>query len=103
MQSLASVGVIPFSSAAYVLFGTNIGTCITAVLASIGTNRNARRATLIHLMFNVIGTTLFTMFVLLLPITQLIEGLITNPMGQIAAMHTSFNIGTTVVLLPLGN
>ena len=102
VQSLANAGVIPFASAAFVLFGTNIGTCITAVLASIGTNRNARRATLIHLMFNVIGTAVFTLIVLMLPITELIQSMISNPMGQIAAMHTSFNIGTTVLLLPLG-
>ena len=103
VQSLANAGVIPFASAAFVLFGTNIGTCITAVLASIGTNRNARRATLIHLMFNVIGTVLFTTIVLTLPITALIESLVPSAMGQIAAMHTSFNIGTTILLLPLGN
>jgi len=102
VQSLANAGVIPFASAAFVLFGTNIGTCVTAVLASIGTNRNARRATLIHLMFNVIGTVVFTLVVLVLPITELIQSLVTNPMGQIAAMHTTFNIGTTVLLLPLG-
>ena len=102
VQSLSNAGVIPFASAAFVLFGTNIGTCITAVLASIGTSRNARRATLIHLMFNVIGTAVFTLIVLMLPITELIQSLISNPMGQIAAMHTSFNIGTTVLLLPLG-
>ena len=102
VQSLSNAGVIPFASAAFVLFGTNIGTCITAVLASIGTSRNARRATLIHLMFNVIGTVIFTLIVLMLPITELIQSLIANPMGQIAAMHTSFNIGTTVLLLPLG-
>ena len=102
VQSLVNAGVIPFASAAFVLFGTNIGTCITAVLASIGTNRNARRATLIHLMFNVIGTAVFTLIVLMFPITELIQSMIANPMGQIAAMHTSFNIGTTVLLLPLG-
>ena len=103
VQSLANAGVIPFASAAFVLFGTNIGTCITAVLASIGTNRNARRATLIHLMFNVIGTAVFTLIVLMFPITELIQSMIANPMGQVAAMHTAFNIGTTVLLLPLGN
>ena len=102
VQSLANAGVIPFASAAFVLFGTNIGTCVTAVLASIGTNRNARRATLIHLMFNMIGTVVFTLVVLMLPITELIQSMVSSPMGQIAAMHTTFNIGTTILLLPLG-
>ena len=103
VQTLANADIIPFASAAFVLFGTNIGTCITAVLASIGTNRNARRATIIHLLFNVIGTVVFTTLVLVLPVTNLIESLVSNPMAQIAAMHTSFNIVTTVILLPLGN
>ena len=103
VQTLAAARVIPFSSAAFVLFGTNIGTCITALLASAGTNRNAKRATLIHLLFNVIGTALFTALILVLPITELIETAFQAPKAQIAAMHTSFNIGTTLLLLPLGN
>ena len=103
VQTLAAARVIPFSSAAFVLFGTNIGTCITALLASAGTNRNAKRATLIHLLFNVIGTALFTALILVLPITELIEATFQAPKAQIAAMHTSFNIGTTLLLLPLGN
>ena len=60
LQALALSGVIGLDSAVYVLFGQNIGTCITAVLASIGTSRNAKRTTIIHLMFNVFGTVLFT-------------------------------------------
>ena len=56
LQTLASSGLISLSNAVYVLFGQNIGTCITAVLASIGTGRSAKRTTIIHLMFNIIGT-----------------------------------------------
>ena len=103
LQTLANTGVIPFSSAVYVLFGTNIGTCVTALLSSIGTNRNARRTTIIHLLFNIIGTVVFTILVLVLPVTGLIESLVSGPKAQIAAMHTSFNIVTTIMLLPLGN
>lgn len=103
LQTLSNSGIIPFSSAVFVLFGSNIGTCITAVLAAIGTNRNARRTTIIHLMFNIIGTVVFTAAVMVLPITDLIESLVPGPMAQIAAMHTSFNIITTILLLPLGN
>lgn len=103
LQTLSNSGIIPFSSAVFVLFGSNIGTCITAVLAAIGTSRNARRTTIIHLMFNIIGTVVFTIAVMVLPITDLIESLIPGPMAQIAAMHTSFNIITTILLLPLGN
>lgn len=103
LQTLAVGGLIGFDSAVFVLFGMNIGTCITAVLASIGTNRSARRTTIIHLMFNIIGTTVFTILCMTLPITDWI-GSITpnNPAAQIANMHTTFNIVTTVLLIPFG-
>ena len=103
LQTLADSGILPFGSAVYVLFGTNIGTCITAVLSSMGANRNAKRATVIHLLFNIIGTVLFTLLVGVLPITGLIEALVSGSKAQIAAMHTTFNIVTTCLLLPLGN
>ena len=104
LQALANSGVIGLPSAVYVLFGQNIGTCITAVLASIGTSRNAKRATIIHLMFNVIGTILFTVLCILTPLVGVVQGITpTNPAAQIANMHTIFNIVTTLILLPLGN
>jgi len=68
LQALAMSGVIGLPNAVYVLFGQNIGTCITAVLASIGTTRNAKRTTIIHLMFNIIGTVIFTALFILFPI-----------------------------------
>ena len=67
LQALASTGMIPLSSAVFVLFGQNIGTCITAVLASIGMKVNAKRTTVIHLLFNIIGTVLFTVICLVTP------------------------------------
>lgn len=104
LQALAGSGLIGLSSAVYVLFGQNIGTCITAVLASIGTSRNAKRTTIIHLLFNIIGTILFTTICMLFPLTDLVESITpSNPAAQIANMHTLFNITTTVLLLPLGN
>ncbi len=103
LQTLAAGGIIPFSSAVFVLFGQNIGTCITAVLAAVGANRSAKRTTIIHLMFNIIGTVVFTTLVLLLPVTDWIEALVASPKAQIATMHTTFNIVTTLLLLPLGN
>ena len=100
LQALANSGVIGLPSAVYVLFGQNIGTCITAVLASIGTSRNAKRATIIHLMFNVIGTILFTVLCILTPLVGVVQGITpTNPAAQIANMHTIFNIVTTLILL----
>lgn len=103
LQALAKNGLIPFSSAVFVLFGQNIGTCITAVLAAIGTNRSAKRTTVIHLMFNVIGTLIFTLLCLNLPVTDWIGGLTPgDPSAQIANMHTTFNIVTTILLVPFG-
>ena len=104
LQTLAATGLISFSSAVFVLFGQNIGTCITAVLASIGTNRSAKRTTVIHLMFNIIGTIIFTTLCLTLPVTDWIGSLTPGaPAAQIANMHTTFNIVTTLLLLPFGN
>ena len=103
LQALAATGTIPLSSAVYVLFGQNIGTCITAVLASIGTKVNARRTTVIHLMFNIIGTAIFTVICMVTPYVSLIESLTPgNPVAQIANAHTIFNIVTTLILLPFG-
>ena len=104
LQTLATNGLIAFPSAVFVLFGQNIGTCITAVLASIGTSRSAKRTTIIHLMFNIIGTIVFTTLCLTLPVTDWIEALTPNaPAAQIANMHTTFNIVTTLLLIPFGN
>lgn len=104
LQALAATGTIPLSSAVYVLFGQNIGTCITAVLASIGTKVNARRTTVIHLLFNIIGTTLFTIICMVTPYVALVESITPgDPVAQIANAHTIFNIVTTLILLPFGN
>ena len=103
LQTLAASGLIGLHSAAFILFGQNIGTCITAVLAAIGTSRSAKRTTIIHLLFNVIGTVIFTTLCILTPLTGLIESLLpATPAGQIAALHTTFNIVTTLLLLPFG-
>lgn len=104
LQTLAIGGLIQLDSAVFVLFGQNIGTCITAVLASIGTSRSAKRTTVIHLLFNVIGTTIFTIICILTPLTSLVEALTPDyPASQIANMHTLFNVVTTLLLLPFGN
>ncbi|HJD02747.1 MAG TPA: Na/Pi cotransporter family protein [Candidatus Mediterraneibacter excrementavium] len=103
LQALAATGMIPLSGAVYVLFGQNIGTCITAVLASIGTKVNARRTTIIHLMFNIIGTAIFTVICMVTPYVPFIESLTPgDPVSQIANAHTIFNIVTTLLLLPFG-
>lgn len=103
LQALAMSGLIGLNSAAFVLFGQNIGTCITAALASIGANRNAKRTTLIHFLFNFIGTTVFVAFILVSPFISWVEAFTpSNPAAQIANVHTVFNIVTTLLLLPFG-
>lgn len=103
LQALAASGLIGLPNAVFVLFGQNIGTCITAVLASIGTSRNAKRTTIIHLMFNVIGTTIFTIVCIVSPLTAFVESWTPNNVAaQIANMHTLFNIVTTILLIPFG-
>lgn len=102
LQSLAAGGLIGLDGAVFVLFGQNIGTCITAVLAAIGTSRSAKRTTLIHLMFNIIGTCIFVILTLTTPFVAFMESITADPMAQIANTHTLFNIVTTLILLPFG-
>ena len=103
LQTLASGGLIGLNSAVFVLFGQNIGTCVTALLASVGTGRNAKRTTIIHLAFNIIGTTLFTIVCVVFPLADWVGSWTPgNPEAQIANMHTLFNVVTTILLLPVG-
>lgn len=103
LQALAGSGAIGLNGAAFVLFGQNIGTCITALLASIGTSSNARRTTIIHIMFNVFGTIVFSVLCLLTPVLSVVEGWTPgNAPAQIANLHTMFNVVTTLLLLPVG-
>lgn len=102
LQALASANLIGLHSSIFILFGQNIGTCITALLASIGTNRTARRAAIVHLLFNVIGSGLFIIIALTLPFADWIEQLAGDNLRlQIAMAHIIFNVTTTVILLPL--
>ncbi len=103
LQGLAATGVISLEHAIFVLFGQNIGTCITSALASMGLSRNAKRVTCVHLMFNIIGTLTFTIITLLCPFTDFMVSLTPdNVQAQIANTHVVFNICTTVLLLPFG-
>ena len=103
LQALAASGLIPLHSAAFILFGQNIGTCITAFLASLSANRNAKRTTIVHLLFNVIGTVIFVLLCLATPLISIFGRLTPdNPMAQIANLHILFNVTTTLILLPFG-
>ena len=103
LQALAKSGAITLAQAAFVLFGQNIGTCITALLAAAGASRNAKRATMVHILFNVIGTIIFTVLCLVTPLVSWVAGFTPDKVSnQIANLHTIFNIVTTIMLLPFG-
>ncbi|HDK7165349.1 TPA: Na/Pi cotransporter family protein [Clostridium botulinum] len=97
--ALSSNGVLPLSAALPILFGDNIGTCVTALLASIGASKNARKAALFHLTFNVIGTVIFAFILVpLTPFVRIITNLIPGDVGrQIANAHTMFNLINTFI------
>lgn len=104
LQTLAVAGLVPFNAAVYVIMGQNIGTCITAMLSSIGASRNAKSAAYMHLLFNIIGTVIFSVlsiiyFKMINP--ALGEQLIT--ITEISIVHTSFNVATTIILFPFSN
>ncbi len=102
LQALAASGAISLQSSLFVLFGQNIGSCVTALLAAVGANRTAKRAAIVHLMFNVIGTAIFIIVALTLPLADWIITLAGDNLRlQIAFAHIIFNITTTLVLLPL--
>lgn len=103
LQVVASSAVLTFNAAFPIIMGQNIGTCVTALLSSIGANRNAKRAALIHLYFNIIGTIIFMLGMYAL------QGLIGLPFWyepiravDISIFHSIFNVFTTLLLLPFG-
>ena len=102
LQALAGSGIVTLDSAAFILFGQNIGTCITAFLAALGANRNAKRTTIIHITFNVIGTIIFTILCITTPLIPVLQGMTESAPKQIANLHTMFNVTTTLILLPFG-
>ena len=98
-------GSMEMGSAFFIILGSNIGTCVTALISTIGTNTNAKRAGIIHLLFNVFGTVLFTIFIWIFKknVQQFLELITSKPAMQIAWFHVFFNIITTIILLPLIN
>jgi len=104
LQALAGSGVITLEASLFILFGQNIGTCVTAMMASVGTTHTAKRAAVVHLLFNVLGTIMFVVIALVLPLADWIRALTGDNLRlQIAFSHIVFNVTTTVVLLPLAS
>ncbi|MCT4618878.1 MAG: Na/Pi cotransporter family protein [Marinisporobacter sp.] len=97
--ALASEGLLPIEASLPIIFGTNIGTCVTAMLSSIGANRTAKRAAFIHFMFNILGTLVFMVFFKNITI-HIVKQVTTDAARQLANAHTLFNISNTLLLLP---
>ena len=101
LQALSMTGTISWGMAIPIILGQNIGTCVTALLSGIGTNKNAKRAAMIHLYFNIIGT-VFMMIVYLIARVAIGEATFAQPItiSGIAVVHSTFNIVTTLLLTP---
>lgn len=103
-MAAAGSGAIDLEHAMYIIMGFNIGTCVTALLSSIGTTKMASRAALMHLFFNVIGTLIFTVAAFILPVAHWVELLSPNDVArQLANFHLVFNVVGTLILLPAGD
>ena len=102
LQTIAMGGLIPLSSSIYIIFGQNIGTCITAVMAALSAKRSAKRTTVIHLSFNLIGTAIFMLLIQFVPFVDWMVAITDNPAAQIANTHTIFNVTTSILLIPFG-
>ncbi|MBO5177248.1 MAG: Na/Pi cotransporter family protein [Lachnospiraceae bacterium] len=104
LQALCVTGAVPFGTALPIIMGQNIGTCVTAIISSIGTSKNAKRAAAVHLFFNIIGTAVFMIVFYTINAFMSFEFLNTPAdAAGIATVHSLFNIGATLLLLPFGN
>jgi len=102
LQALSTTGQVTYGAALPIIMGQNIGTCVTALISSVGTNKNAKRAAVVHLLFNVIGTVVW------LTVYCVLNGIFRFPIVStaidqvgIAVIHTSFNVLCTALMLPL--
>lgn len=104
LQSLAAAGLVPFGAAIYIIMGQNIGTCVTAILSSMGAKKNAKTAALMHLLFNIIGTVIFSVIVIVyLAVANPAWEQASINQTQISMIHTIFNIVTTLLLFPVSD
>lgn len=102
LLSLASAGLVPTKAAVFIIMGQNIGTCVTAIMSSVGASKNAKCVGTMHLLFNITGTIIFSIIALIVfakADPSLGEGIIS--MTQISFIHTTFNVGTTIIMIPL--
>lgn len=103
LQALAIKGLVPIEFAVFVLFGQNIGTCVTALLSAAGSKTNSKRAAIIHLLFNALGTVIFVLISLFTPYIDMLKMISDDTVVQISAAHLIFNIVSTLILFPFSN
>lgn len=103
LQALAMQGLIPIDFAVYILLGQNIGTCVTALLSTVGAKTNSKRTAIMHLLFNVFGSILFLLITAFTPYTSLLGRISDSVSVQISAAHIIFNVVSMIVLFPCAN
>ena len=103
LQALALQGLMPLHFASYLVCGINIGSAMPTILASMSARNNAKRASMIYLIYNVVGGILMTLVTMFLPYTQFIERLIPDPMFQVSMVHILFKVISAAILLPCTN
>ena len=104
LQSLSAAGLVPFNAAVYIIMGQNIGTCVTAIMSSIGAKKTAKTAAVMHLLFNIIGTIIFSIIaIVFFKVINPAYGVGFITQTEISAVHTIFNIGTTILLFPVSD
>lgn len=103
LQTLAMNGIVNWRSAIFITLGQNIGTCVTALLSSVGANKTAKRAAVIHLLFNVMGAILFGILMFIIFTLNPIFASSSINSTEISIFHTVFNISNTILLFPFAN
>ncbi|SCJ98061.1 Phosphate transport system protein phoU [uncultured Clostridium sp.] len=101
LVALATAGALDINQALPIIMGCNIGTCVTAMIATVGTNKTAHRAALLHLIFNIVGTIIFLPFIATHLLGNFVSGFTSDVSRQIANSHTIFNVVNTVIMVPL--
>ncbi|MDR2940961.1 MAG: Na/Pi cotransporter family protein [Clostridiales bacterium] len=104
LQALALSGLIPWNAAVYIIMGQNIGTCVTAIISSIGASRNAKSAAYIHLLFNIAGSLIFSIVAIIyFTFINVSHGETLISVTEISIVHTLFNVTNTILLYPFSN
>ncbi|MBQ2257637.1 MAG: Na/Pi cotransporter family protein [Lachnospiraceae bacterium] len=104
LQALCASGTVTYAAAVPIILGQNIGTCVTAMMSGVGASKNAKRAAIVHLLFNIIGTTIFV--IVFYSLNAILHFSFLSDQANragIALVHTGFNIAATLVLLPFAN